>query len=229
MNINLKQLEVSLNMQDTMNKTVNPEWVTMGWDYMRATMLEAAEAVEHHGWKWWKAQKKDLPQLQMEVVDIWHFYLSHYLQINQGSLEATSAHIVKDWETQQEQPVIFDGASYEPSQLNLLSKFDLLLGLAAAKRTNLHIFFAICEEVELHWSELFKQYIKKNMLNIFRQKNGYKEGTYEKNWFNKEDNVFLVSEAEKLDPTKDTYADELWSALETMYVQALQFRKENPL
>jgi hypothetical protein len=35
-------------------------------------------------------------------------------------------------------------------------------------------------------------YIGKNALNIFRQNNGYKDGTYVKIWSDKEDNEYLT-------------------------------------
>ena len=69
-------LSTMLTLQDGMNKKVNPQWLSAGYAYLRAAMIESVEGIEHHGWKWWKAQHKDLPQLQMELVDIWHFALS---------------------------------------------------------------------------------------------------------------------------------------------------------
>ncbi len=70
------QLNTMLTLQDGMNQKVNPQWLSANYAYLRAAMIESVEGIEHHGWKWWKAQHKDLPQLQMELVDIWHFALS---------------------------------------------------------------------------------------------------------------------------------------------------------
>jgi dimeric dUTPase (all-alpha-NTP-PPase superfamily) len=81
------QLNTMLNLQDGMNKKVNPQWLTAGYSYLRAAMIESVEAIEHHGWKWWKAQKLDLPQVQMELVDIWHFALSHLIIQHNGDVE----------------------------------------------------------------------------------------------------------------------------------------------
>ena len=222
--LNEKQLRVMLDMQNTLNKTVNPDWVNLGWDYMRASMLEGAEAVEHHGWKWWKFQQKDLPQLQMELIDIWHFYLSRYIQINAGHEEASLAHVLRDFSTQMNEEVIFDGESYHLPELSTLDKLDLLIGLSASKRMNLNVFFSLCHDCDIPWVSLFELYIKKNILNIFRQKNGYRQGTYLKEWFDKEDNVTLVEEASKFDPMHDNYATDLWAALETKYQEALVFQ-----
>ena len=74
-----------LTLQSAMNAKVDPNWIAYRYPYMRAVVIEAAEAIEHHGWKWWKKQEKDLPQLQMELIDIWHFLLSQILLNERGS------------------------------------------------------------------------------------------------------------------------------------------------
>lgn len=65
-----------LELQDGMNNKVNPDWVAANNNWYRAIQVEGVEAIEHHGWKWWKKQDCKLAQLQMELVDIWHFILS---------------------------------------------------------------------------------------------------------------------------------------------------------
>ena len=73
----------------------------------------------------------------------------------------------------------------------------------------------------MNWEVFFEQYVKKNILNIFRQKNGYKQGTYHKEWFNQEDNVFLIEEASKLNPADENYVNLLWASLTLVYKKAL--------
>lgn len=219
--INFKQIPSMLSLQNTMNNTVNPDWVGLNWDWFRASMLEGAEAVEHHGWKWWKAQTKDVPQLQMEIVDIWHFYLSQFLKLAQGNETVASQLIEEHYQQHQNQPVSFDGKDYDLQSLDLLSKLDLLIGLSAAKRLHVPLLIDLVYATGMNWDFFFEQYVKKNILNIFRQKNGYKQGTYHKEWFEKEDNVFLVEEAAKLDPSADNYVSLLWDALTTVYKNAL--------
>ena len=43
----------------------------------------------------------------------------------------------------------------------------------------------------LDLNTLYKLYVGKNILNQFRQDNGYKEGTYIKVWDGEEDNVVM--------------------------------------
>lgn len=219
--INFKQIPSMLSLQNTMNNTVNPEWTNLHWDWFRASMLEGAEAVEHHGWKWWKAQTKDLPQLQMEIVDIWHFYLSQFLKLSQGNEEKAAMLIEQHYNDLHNQSVVFDGQLYDLQNMDLLAKLDLLIGLSAAKRLHVPLLINLVYATDMTWDSFFAQYVKKNLLNIFRQKHGYKQGTYHKEWFNQEDNVFLVQEAEKLNPASDTYVQDLWNSLTVVYQEAL--------
>ena len=89
------QLNTMLTLQDGMNRKVNPQWLSANYAYLRAAMIESVEGIEHHGWKWWKAQHKDLPQLQMELVDIWHFALSSIIIQFEGDIEQSSSTIAQ--------------------------------------------------------------------------------------------------------------------------------------
>ena len=62
------QAETMLILQAGMNAKVNPDWINAAYPYLRAVVVEGAEAMEHRGWKWWKKQHCDLEQLQMELL-----------------------------------------------------------------------------------------------------------------------------------------------------------------
>lgn len=49
-----------LDLQGQMNSKVNPNWIHAGYPFLRAVLVEGGEAIDHHGWKWWKAQEKDM-------------------------------------------------------------------------------------------------------------------------------------------------------------------------
>jgi dimeric dUTPase (all-alpha-NTP-PPase superfamily) len=85
MTITETQLLSMLELQDGMNSKVNLDWVAANNNWHRAIQVEGVEAIEHHGWKWWKKQECDLAQLRMELVDIWHFILSSYIQTKHGN------------------------------------------------------------------------------------------------------------------------------------------------
>ncbi|GGF54785.1 dUTP diphosphatase [Alteromonas lipolytica] len=212
-----QQLNTMLSLQNNMNIKVNPQWLTAGYGYLRAAMVESVEAIEHHGWKWWKAQEKDLPQLQMELVDIWHFALSASIIDYSGDVEAT-AHALAAQLAQQAEPVVtFDGKDYAPLKQSLLDNLELMAGLCAAKRFSVPLFMHIVEQCEMSGDELYRQYVGKNILNFFRQDNGYKAGTYQKTWQGREDNEHLVEVLAALDINAPDYADLVYQGLQQRY------------
>lgn len=211
-----QQLNTMLSLQNNMNIKVNPEWLTAGYGYLRAAMVESVEAIDHHGWKWWKAQEKDLPQLQMELVDIWHFALSASIIDYKGDIEATATALASQL-AENTPHVQFDGLSYSPAGLSLLDNLELMTGLCAAKRFSVPLFMQIVTQSEMTGEELYRQYVGKNVLNFFRQDNGYKAGTYVKTWDGREDNAHLVEVLDSLDMNAPDYADLVYKGLADRY------------
>ena len=211
-----QQLNTMLSLQNNMNIKVNPEWLTAGYGYLRAAMVESVEAIDHHGWKWWKAQEKDLPQLQMELVDIWHFALSASIIDYKGDIEATATALASQL-AENTPHVQFDGQSYSPAGLSLLDNLELMTGLCAAKRFSVPLFMQIVTQSEMTGEELYRQYVGKNVLNFFRQDNGYKAGTYVKTWDGREDNAHLVEVLDSLDMNAPDYADLVYKGLADRY------------
>lgn len=139
MTISEIQLSTMLELQDGMNSKVNPAWVAANNNWHRAIQVEGVEAIEHHGWKWWKKQECDMAQLRMELVDIWHFILSASIQTKLGNVVQAKMKMQSELNLHQKS-VQFDNQNYVLAQLSLLEKLDLLVGLAAAKRTSLALF-----------------------------------------------------------------------------------------
>ncbi len=213
-----QQTKTMLSLQSAMNAKVDPNWVAARYPYMRAVVIEAAEAIEHHGWKWWKKQIKDLPQLQMELIDIWHFLLSDILLGVDGDEAAALSNLSAQLQRIQDSNQIeFDGRTYSLSSMDLLSQLELLIALSAARRIELSLFAGIMENCEMDWTELYCQYVGKNVLNFFRQDHGYQDGSYQKIWNGREDNDYLVEVMAKLDPSAADYKDQLYSALRMHY------------
>ncbi len=210
------QIESMLNLQAGMNAKVNPQWLSAGYPYLRAAVIEGAEAMEHHGWKWWKAQQLDLPQLQMELVDIWHFALSDLIIAAQGDI-AGAAHRLAHLLAEPQDKVLFDGETYLIDKLDTLEKIELLVGLAAARRFAVPLFAALLADCKLTWDDLYKQYVGKNVLNFFRQDHGYKQGTYLKLWRGREDNEHLVEVLAAVDPAAADFRDQLYAGLAARY------------
>ena len=212
------QLVSMLEMQDGMNKKVNPDWVAANNNWHRAIQVEAVEAIEHHGWKWWKKQNCDMAQLRMELVDIWHFILSTVIQNTRGSIRFAAIEMISELS---QKSVQFDNQHYILAKMSLLEKLDLLVGLSAAKRTSLALFDSLLSDCGMSWVELFKQYTGKNVLNVFRQDYGYKAGTYIKIWNGREDNEHLVEVLDIIDLSVNNVHDELYQTLKSRYLLAL--------
>jgi dimeric dUTPase (all-alpha-NTP-PPase superfamily) len=212
------QLVSMLEMQDGMNKKVNPDWVAANNNWHRAIQVEAVEAIEHHGWKWWKKQNCDMAQLRMELVDIWHFILSTVILNTRGSIRFATIEMISELS---QKSVQFDNQHYILAKMSLLEKLDLLVGLSAAKRTSLALFNSLLSDCGMSWVELFKQYTGKNVLNIFRQDYGYKAGTYIKIWNGREDNEHLVELLDIIDLSAVNVHDELYQTLKSRYMLAL--------
>jgi len=210
------QLATMLKLQDGMNCKVNPHWLTAGYAYLRAAMIESVEGIEHHGWKWWKAQHKDLPQLQMELVDIWHFALSHIIIEFNGDIKQ-SAQTIAEQLASQRASLTFDGLNYDFNQLDILDNLELMAGLCAAKRFDVPLFIKIVEQAEMDSDELYRQYVGKNVLNFFRQDHGYKAGTYIKVWNGREDNEHLVEVLSALDISLADYSEQVYAGLKLRY------------
>lgn len=208
------QAETMLTLQARMNAKVNPAWITAAYPYLRAVVVEGAEAMEHRGWKWWKKQQCDMEQLQMELVDIWHFTLSHILLAHKGDESAALEELLApDTATS----VAFDGQNYVLAELDLISKMELNIGLAVARRISIPLFAGLLQDCDMSWQDLYCQYVSKNVLNFFRQDHGYKEGTYRKIWGQREDNEHLVEIMALLDSAHENFQHQLYASLKDRY------------
>ncbi len=81
-------------------------------------------------------------------------------------------------------------------------------------------FWQLLDASGLNLDTLYQAYVGKNVLNFFRQDNGYKEGSYVKLWQGREDNEHLVELTEALDTDSDSYAQDLYAALTERYQTA---------
>lgn len=212
------QAEIMLKLQANMNARVDPRWLEARYPYLRAVVVEGAEAMDHHGWKWWKKQERDLEQLRMELVDIWHFTLSHIL-LEHGGDEAASADTLLEF-CDGEERVRFDDKIHRINNMDTISKLELNTGLAAAGRISIPLFHSLLEDCGMEWNELFCQYVGKNVLNFFRQDHGYREGTYQKQWDGREDNQHLVEVMAELNSNDADFQNRLYASLKDRYLRS---------
>ena len=201
-------LATMLTMQNAMNTRVHPDWRDQGFAWYRALWIECAELLDHYGYKWWKAQHPDMPQVQMEVVDIWHFGLSALL-VENCDIPSLAAQL-------DAQIRAHDIA--EPD-LRLATE-NLARDTLASHAFSLTAFLDVMHAAGLTLDALYAAYVGKNVLNFFRQDHGYQEGRYRKEWRGREDNEHLHELLANLDNASPTFPDDLYAALSQRYREA---------
>ena len=199
-----QQLAIMLDLQNKMNLKVHENWVEEDFAWFRAVWIECGELVDHYGYKWWKKQTPDMEQVQLEIVDIWHFGLS--ILIDGTDFNSLAAEIEKELSSADVTPLPVIEATENLAQSVLASKgFDV-------KK-----FWVLLEAAGMSFDELFKQYVGKNVLNFFRQDHGYKDGSYIKIWDGREDNEHLSEIMSDSVEVGEDYPDKVYQALLARY------------
>ncbi|NMP15916.1 dUTP diphosphatase [Thalassotalea sp. Y01] len=200
----IKQIKQMLTMQDAMNTRVSDTWRTNNFEWYRAIWVECAEMLDHHGWKWWKHQECDVAQVQLELVDIFHFGLSLRL------MQEDNVDVIAE--------TLANEISRQTSHIDFKLALEDLASAAVSNKDFDGLSFAACMRLmNMDLDELFRQYVGKNTLNFFRQDNGYKTGTYIKIWHGKEDNEVLADLVAGLDTSSDDFQQNVYQGLIDAY------------
>jgi dimeric dUTPase (all-alpha-NTP-PPase superfamily) len=195
----LMQLELndSINGDNWEKTNLTHEGRDLDWDL--CTIQETSEMIDSLNWKHWKDLNapNDWENVKMELTDIWHFLLSKAL---------TKSHSIVLEDLQPRTRINSVGLSEEVRVRNIINLSKELVHLSSKNDTSMlasetrshilslfNIYYKLLGEANLTFGKLYQTYRSKNVLNIFRQKNGYKEGTYVKLWDGvREDNQFLM-------------------------------------
>ncbi|MEA1916281.1 MAG: dUTP diphosphatase [Campylobacterota bacterium] len=201
----MQKINEMLQLQQQLNDSTNglnwEEDVTKNGkkiDWKRCIYMECAEMIDSFAWKHWKNidSEPNWDNLKIEVVDIWHFVMSLILskyKVNHfGSIEdiATMMADMKSYSQLETTQQNYDDSEViiekvEQVMVDVLSKTDLI------PQKLLTNFFELTAMCGLNLQTLYELYVGKNILNKFRQDNGYKDGSYIKIWNGEEDNVVM--------------------------------------
>ena len=198
-----RQLAAMAELQQRHNRLVHRAWQQQDFPFYRAVWVECAELLDHYGWKWWKQEERALDQAKLEVVDIWHFGLSALIQAGQVD-RALARRLLAAWDA-------------APAQEFRLAVEALACSSLATRGFDTSAFVAVMRALPLGFDELHRLYAGKNVLNAFRQRNGYRTGGYRRVWAGREDNVHLVELAAGLDADAADYPAKLTAALAARY------------
>ena len=204
-----QQFITMLEMQDRMNKKVHPQWIEQNFEWYRALWLECGELIDHHGYKWWKKQTPDMEQLRLEIIDIWHFGMS--MLFDGRDIETIAMSMVEDLEGQ------------AIAQSSILDATEALAGdVLNSREFSPVLFWSLLKAADMDMESLYSGYVGKNVLNFFRQDNGYKEGDYIKQWHGREDNEHLVEVIAEMDSSNMNFAADLYNALAARYIKVTE-------
>ena len=198
-----EKIKEMLDLQNKINEKVHPHWREQNFQWYRAIWVECAELLDHYGWKWWKKQSPNQAQIELELVDIWHFGLS--ILLSNYDIEKSISLISEVMTDQRGSGKFRENLEDFTSNTLQTRSFDL-------KRFN-----QVMNDVGLTFEKLYVGYISKNVLNSFRQDKGYQAGTYIKDWGGIEDNEYLIRLASKMDPKSENFSSELYTLMEKEY------------
>lgn len=228
--LNIYQLQMEAN------NVMSDNWPLSNNDtlaYYRAGYVEAVEAVQWHGFKWWKKEQVNTDRLKEELIDILHFGISDslrsmfHLYADQGSIDSEQLLSYANYDIHTKEVLPMHIARYainigkpfpqDPEELTLLDLLEQFMFFTLHQgRVPLPWLMVLFDKVGMDNNEVAGRYFAKNVLNKFRTANGAKDGTYHKIWNGQEDNVYLTEYLELLktrhqEPTIDLLYDFLTS------------------
>lgn len=168
---NEEMMAEMLAIQNSVNSNVDVNWKNLNREWYRASWIETAELMDSLDWRWWKNQEDDLDNARIEAVDIWHFILAKCIECN-----VTAEVIRSHWSlnvTNEGRLIAIDRLAFTLLKM----KFE-----GGSIISVIEVFSQVCNHLNLSIKEIYIFYIGKATLNNFRQNNGYKEGTYVKEW-----------------------------------------------
>lgn len=225
----MDKILLMMQLQDSLNNATNGEEWTSGVtksgniiNWKRCIYMECAEMIDSFTWKHWKnlSAEADWDNLQIEVIDVWHFIISlaieDYSKNLSGQIEDLAINVS---ELESFSKIDVQSNSFAPQDKVIAKVEDIMLHVLSKEKLDLEQlmsdFFDLVIMSGLDLNSLYKLYVGKNILNQFRQDNGYKDGSYMKVWASEEDNVVMKriwEENENLKP------DDLYKELSKIYL-----------
>jgi dimeric dUTPase (all-alpha-NTP-PPase superfamily) len=219
----LAMLQLQQQLNDATNGENWEEGVTKNGkviNWKRCIYMECAELVDSFAWKHWKsiAADPDWDNLQIEVVDVWHFVMSLALETYKKNRLGDIVVLAEQISEMDNYALLYDEIDDFESEKLLMIQIESVMRDALEINTSmtklLFDFFELARMSKLDITTLYRLYVGKNILNQFRQDHGYKEGTYTKVWNGKEDNVVMKKVWDK---NGDLKPEALYKILEEKY------------
>lgn len=229
-------------LQDELNSIIDPKWKSNGWDFRRAVWMECAELVDHLGWKWWANSPPDMDEriahldretcdrVAIEIVDIWHFAISRFLVYSNPDTLANSDMSIQFAMAAEQGGDYGKKRGQDPLNHTRRSYLRIVEGLvvhaAASETATIGVSTLATRLLDLTLpfmttGHLSHVYVQKCVLNVFRQKHGYRSGSYRKVWSDgREDNDHMQDIVRRLESEAGdnaAFSERLVSELERAY------------
>jgi len=217
--LNQKTIEDMIKLQDSLNSTiVGNNWreILSPFNFFIAIRQEVSEYIDCFDWKWWKHMDVDLDNAKLELVDIWHFLLSYCMLTPENTktlidldynlvsgIDYFDEGILKDWKDSIDL-IIRDILRFEHHLYEYTTKYITTYDPSSLEAA-LTRFFIIVKSF-MTTKDFVNLYYAKNLLNLERTKNGYKDGTYAKFVNGIEDNKLLIEYIKNL-PEATTFEE----------------------
>lgn len=199
-----EKLSEMLSLQRELNHLVNPQWAHENYNWGRYITLELGEAHDHLGYKHWKKHSNNFGQFELEIIDVFHFYLSIVAsrpldEANQEITNLAKLLYLNRYNRGSLNHYILNGDINDKENLQNILDAGMCLGIVEktskgsfnqSTMADLLIHGLVYEEEGLI-AKLRALYVPKNCLNIYRNKNGYMTGKYQKVINDREDNEYL--------------------------------------
>ena len=199
-----------VELQHQFNKQVDENYLEKNLNWNSAIIAESGELLDSLGFKWWKQQVPDMENVKVEAIDLLHFVISEtidlYCSNNEVKFIEKTITDFKDYFTESVAYDDFNNADIE----NLISHLNY------DQYDRFFIMKQIFKALSMSNEDVYIAYITKNCLNKFRQDNGYKDGSYIKDWNGKEDNVIAFEIANEWGADEELF-ELLYRDLETYY------------
>ncbi len=216
-----------------LQQKLNDETNGIGWEngytkndrminWKRCIYMESAELIDSFNWKHWKDINKatDWENATIEIVDIWHFIMSLALEdykVNgRGDIDKLVNDVVnvQGFERFSKEAYSIDSTP----AMEIINDIESIINITTSFKVDifdglLKEYFYLSLKCGVNLKTLYKFYVAKNVLNQFRQDNGYKEGTYKKIWGSKEDNEVML----EILSEDAMSAEELYKELDKVY------------
>lgn len=217
-----------LQLQAQLNEATNGERWTDGItkngkeiNWKRCIYMECAEMIDSFSWKHWKniEAQPDWDNMQIEVVDVWHFIMSLAIELYAKELRGGVEDLAVNLSELESFKVVDVQNDSFAEQKDVIEKVENIMRIVLSEDIKIENlvaeFFDLVVMSGLDLTTLYRLYVGKNILNQFRQDNGYKDGTYIKVWAGEEDNVVMKRIWEE---NEDITPDKLYKELTKYYL-----------